>query len=69
MGIKFGEIDSSQILENEYRISVLEGILEFLVIHNRSITGPTLEQIMEIRKKVVENLQKKYPNSGIALKE
>jgi len=67
MGIKFGEIDSSQILENEYRIGVLEGLIEFLL--NNNTTKPTPEDVMAIRAKVVEILQKKYPNSGITLKQ
>jgi hypothetical protein len=63
MGIKFGEIDSGQIIENEYRISVLEMIIEKI---NRS-EKISKEDLGEIRKKVVENLNKKYPNSGIKL--
>ena len=69
MGIKFGEIDSSQILENEYRIGVLEGLLEFILNNNPSMVKPTTEQILGIRSSVVGTLQKKYPNSGIILKE
>ena len=40
MGIKFGEIDAGQILNNEFRIGVLEGILEWILNknHNRRST-------------------------------
>lgn len=33
MGIKFGEIDASQVLENEYRIQILERIIEKILIY------------------------------------
>lgn len=64
MGIKFGEIDASQILNNEYRIGVLE--LLFEKINSGQKVGNA--ELQEIRKTVVEGLQKKYPNSGIELK-
>ena len=64
MGIKFGEIDASQILDNEYRIDVLELIVQ-KIASGQSVGNVELQ---EIRKTVVERLQKKYPNSGIELK-
>ncbi|MCA9355167.1 hypothetical protein KC865_01280 [Candidatus Kaiserbacteria bacterium] len=64
MGIKFGEIDASQILDNEYRIGVLELIVQ-KIASGQSVGNVELQ---EIRKTVVERLQKKYPNSGIELK-
>lgn len=66
MGVKFGEIDSTQILENEYRINVLERVVDHLLTANPS-TGDDLN-IDEIRKNVIKDLQVKYPNSGIDLK-
>lgn len=68
MGIKFGEVDSSQIIENEFRIGVLERLLEYLLNHNTHIIKPTDEVINEIRNSVTEALKKKYPNSGIERK-
>ena len=68
MGIKFGEIDSSQILDNEFKIKVLEKILEWILNNNDSLIKPSQENIMEIRKSVVEDLRKKYPDSGINLR-
>jgi hypothetical protein len=68
MGIKFGEIDSGQILENEFRIGVLEKITEFLMNRNPMIK-PTNDDIKDIKKGVVEQLKNKYPNSGIKFKE
>lgn len=69
MGIKFGEIDSSQILENEYRIGVLERILDWFMQHNTQLTLPSTTDINAIRADVIKILQQKYPNSGIKLKE
>ncbi len=69
MGIKFGEIDSSQILDNEYRIKVLEKILEIIINNNSSLVKPTPQEIAVARNDVVELLRKKYPNSGISLGE
>jgi len=69
MGIKFGEVDSSQILENEFRIGILERLLDFILVNNSFAIKPSQTQIEEIRQSVVEILQKKYPNSGITFKQ
>ena len=66
MSIKFGEIDTSQILQNEFKIMVLEKIIEKLIIATPN-AGQWIN-LLEIRKQVVEELQKKYPNSGIEMK-
>ena len=69
MGIKFGEIEASQILQNEYRIGVLEHLIEWIMNNNQTLTLPSQEQIGSIRKTVVESLQKKYPKTRIGLGE
>jgi len=66
MGIKFGEIDSSQILDNEFRILVLERVVDHLLKSNPDVASGL--DINRIRQDVVEVLKKKYPNSGIELK-
>ena len=68
MGIKFGEIDSSQILENEFRIGVLEKLLEYIMNNNPSIIKPSIEDVNEMKRSAIEVLRKKYPNSGIERK-
>lgn len=66
MGIKFGEIDANQILENEYRIKVLEQLVDLLI--NRSAPGIIKpDDIERIRNDIIEHLQEKYPESGISL--
>ncbi len=66
MGIKFGEIDAGQIIENEFRIMVLEKIVDLLIRRSATtIVGPG--DVQKIREEVVSQLQKKYPNSGISL--
>ena len=67
MGIKFGEIDASQILDNEFRILVLERVVDKILSANPAVAG-TLD-IAAVRNEVIEILKKKYPNSGIGLKE
>lgn len=69
MGIKFGEIDANQILENEYRIGVLERLLQWIMNNNPSLTTPPPAVVQEIRREVVAQLQRKYPKSGIELRE
>lgn len=70
MGIQIGEIDvASQILENEYRIMVLERVVDRLIQRFPVIGGPISSTEMdEIRQSVIKQLQQKYPNSGITLK-
>lgn len=69
MAVKFGEIDASQILENEFRINVLETILDRLIQRNPLAFHISPEEIEQIRQAVVSKLQQKYPNSGIGLKQ
>ena len=69
MGIKFGEIDANQILENEYRLGVLEKLLERLLNNNPNMVRPNAKAIIEIRHEVIEILKAKYPKSGIEFKE
>lgn len=70
MGIKFGEVDASQILENEFKIGVLERVLDKLMQKNHvRLTGLTQNEIEDIREVVADHLKKKYPNSGIEYKK
>lgn len=66
MGVKFGEIDAGQILDNEFRIMVLERVLDVLLAANPAAVVSLNMDV--IRQDVVNELQKKYPNSGISLK-
>lgn len=70
MGIKIGDIDiANQTLENEFRIGVLERLLENVLNSNPGLNKPTQAQLDQIRQEVVQQLQKKYPNSGIEFKK
>ncbi|MGD9110335.1 MAG: hypothetical protein PVG93_05295 [Phycisphaerales bacterium] len=72
MGIKIGDIDvASQLIENEYRIMVLENVIDRMItrINYLGAKPITPAEMNDIRRSVVEQLQKKYPNSGIKLKE
>lgn len=68
MSIKIGDIDLvKQGLETEFRLGVLEHLLEQIINTNTALTKPTQNELEGIRKMVVEQLKKKYPNSGIEL--
>lgn len=69
MGIKFGEIDANQILEDEFRINVLERTLDWIINHNGLRVSPSEQDVLQIKREVVKLLRKKYPNSGIELKK
>lgn len=65
MTIKIAGIDLvSQGLDNEYRISILEKILDKIVTNNPSIKI-SREEIDKIKKETLIFLQKKYPEAGI----
>jgi hypothetical protein len=67
LAIKFGEIDSAQILDNEFRIMVLERVVDqLLAVHSASVEQLDMKAI---RQEVLAELQKKYPNSGIILRD
>jgi hypothetical protein len=70
MGIKIGDIDiANQTLENEFRLGVIERLLEMVLNSNPNLKKPTQKELGRIRQEVVQQLQKKYPNSGIEFKK
>ncbi len=69
MGIKLGEIDSIQILDNEFRIAVLERVVDLLLKKNPSLEAFSVADLNIIRDEVVLKLKEKYPNSGIEYKK
>ena len=68
MSIKIAGVDLfNQGLDNEFRISVLEKIVETILSKNPNILSN--KQLKEIRLNVVKSLQTKYPEAGIELNE
>lgn len=67
MGIKFGEVDVTQILDNEYRAKLALKLIEWSF--NNVAKRPTNEEINNIKQEVVRELKIKYPNSGIELQD
>jgi hypothetical protein len=67
MGIKFGEIDADQILDNEYRSKLAMKILAWMM--NHPTERPTQQMFDGWKNEVIRELQIKYPNSGVTLDE
>lgn len=68
MSIKIGNVDIlNQTLDNEFKIRVLEIIVDNILLKNPNILSKS--QLKEIRLNVLKSLQKKYPEAGIELKE
>ena len=58
----------NELIQHEYRIGVLERVVELLLKNFPRIGGLISEnQMLEIRRSVVVQLQEKYPEAGIKL--
>jgi len=59
------------LIEHEYRLLVLETVLDWIISENRNtkISLPTIEVIDSIKRKSIEKLQEEYPEFGIKLKD
>ena len=68
MSISVGGINLVEgVIDAQYRIAVLEKIVQHLV--NRSAPGTlTQEDIKRYQGEVLADMQKRYPNAGIAPK-
>lgn len=68
MSINIAGVDLfRQGLDSEFRIAVLERIIEKIL--NKYPNTLTKDEYEQIRKEVVASLQKKYPEAGINLAE
>ncbi|OMP29702.1 hypothetical protein [Mangrovimonas sp. DI 80] len=64
MSIKIGGIDLSEsVINSEYRISVLEKVVDLLI--QRTNVGISQYEIEKIREQSIKELNDKYPNAGI----
>ncbi|CAI8184025.1 MAG: Uncharacterised protein [Formosa sp. Hel1_33_131] len=64
MSIKIGGIDVTEsVINSEYRISVLEKVLDLLM--QRTSVPITQKEIEDIRKVSLDELGVKYPEAGI----
>lgn len=66
MSISVGGIDlSNSLIECEWRIGVLESLLDRVI--PQLVPGTVTPQLIEqIRSEVFANLQKKYPQAGLS---
>ena len=68
MSFKIGDIDLvDQSLNNEYRILNLEKLLNLII--NKTKINISVQEIMTIRQESLREIQQKYPNNGITLKD
>jgi hypothetical protein len=66
MSIKIGGIDVAQsALDSEFRIMVLERILEVVLNKIGGASVLTIKDIDKIRDESFHQLQKKYPEAGL----
>ncbi|WP_103030276.1 hypothetical protein [Salinibacter altiplanensis] len=64
--MKIGGINIVEAVVNlEYQVMRTQKILEWVVNNNVSINTPNERQMEEIDRKVVNDLQEKYPDAGI----
>jgi len=65
MGVKFGDIDSRQIIENEFQIGVLKILVQKLLQQSPNLAPET--EMQKIRQHVARQLKRKYPNTPLQL--
>jgi hypothetical protein len=64
MAVMIGGIDVlGQGLTNEYRVAILEGILDYIIDRNPNLISK--DTIEDIKKTALTRLQIKYPHAGI----
>ncbi|MCK4814995.1 hypothetical protein KA005_04420 [bacterium] len=65
--IKFGEIEAEQILRNEFAVTCLEMVLDFIGQNNPGLKISDKKEQQKIRRKAAKILKEKYPNTKIEL--
>ncbi len=67
MGIQFGEVNSVQIIDNEFRSKFSLKIIEWIINRLPPDQRPTQQILEQLRQEVLQELQEKYPKSGLRL--
>jgi hypothetical protein len=66
MGINIGGIDIAQsTLDNEFRVLVLEKIVQKLINQMGGTSVLSASELEQIRTESFKELQNKYPNAGL----
>ncbi len=66
MAIKIDNVDMiSQIIENEFKIKVLEKLVDSILSANPNILSE--EEIKALKTKTLKDMQEKYPASSLEL--
>ena len=64
--MKIGDVDvAKSIINLEYEMLMMQRILEYITKQNSNLIMPSSEELKNFRDKVIDSLQKKYPNMGI----
>ena len=58
-------IELTQVVQNEWRIKVLELLVEHIVNNNPGMNTPDQDQLQAIQKRAAKELANKYPGAGI----
>ena len=69
MGVKIGSLDiSNEIVELHFQVLRTQLLLEEIMRRNNLVNLPDLREMVQIENKVIEILNKKFPDMGIKKK-
>jgi|TARA_B110000114_G_scaffold148954_1_gene159214 hypothetical protein len=69
MGVKIGSLDiSNEIVELHFQVLRTQLLLEEIMRRNNLVNLPDLQEMVQIENKVIEILNKKFPDMGIKKK-
>ena len=58
-------VEPTQVLRNEWRIRVLELLVEHIINNNPTLDTPDQDQLQSLQERAVKELAEKYPGAGI----
>jgi len=69
MGIKIGNLDiSNEIVELHFQVLRTQLLLEEIMRRNNLVNFPNPQEMIQLENKVIEILNKKFPDMGIKKK-
>ena len=61
------DIKIEEVVHSEFRIRVLEKLVAHLINNNETLKAPTDEDMEIMRERAIQELNAKYPKTGIRL--